>query len=74
MCPFPEKPLEVAWVDSKVGWYGVSGNHQGGGEQCCLGQLGDSVMVATCLCMLGVGNFSLNNTLVCHFLLEGFIR
>ena len=25
-----EKPLETAWVVLKVGWGGVSGNHQGG--------------------------------------------
>lgn len=72
--PFSRKAIGSGLGGPKVGWYGVSGNHQGGGEQCCLGQLGDSVMVATCLCMPGVGNFSLNNTLVCHFLLEGFIR
>lgn len=48
------KPLEVDWVSPQVGRGIVSGNHLDA-LTCVIQVDGNSDMVATCFCMLGVG-------------------
>ena len=49
-----EKPLETAWMGLKVGWGGLSGNHQGGANSVSQVGRGSAMLLACQLCGVGL--------------------
>ena len=49
-----EKPLETAWTGLRVGWVGVSGNHQDGAKSVSqVNGVSDTAPPVVCVCVLG---------------------